>query len=59
MLDPAAPPEGARESPSTALDPGLRKEMSDAAARFAEAIGYASAGTAEFMLAGATSSSWS
>ena len=40
------------ESPSTALDPGLRKEMSDAAVRFAEAIGYASAGTAEFMLAG-------
>ena len=39
------------ESPSTALDPGLRKEMSDAAVRFAEAIGYASAGTAEFMLA--------
>ncbi len=40
------------ESPSTALDPALRKEMSDAAVRFAEAIGYASAGTAEFMLAG-------
>jgi acetyl/propionyl-CoA carboxylase alpha subunit len=40
------------ESPSTALDPRLRKEMSDAAVRFAEAIGYASAGTAEFMLAG-------
>ena len=40
------------ESPSTALDPALRREMSDAAVRFAEAIGYASAGTAEFMLAG-------
>jgi acetyl/propionyl-CoA carboxylase alpha subunit len=40
------------ESPSPALDPKLRKEMSDAAVRFAEAIGYASAGTAEFMLAG-------
>jgi acetyl/propionyl-CoA carboxylase alpha subunit len=40
------------EAPSTALDPGLRREMSDAAVRFAEAIGYRSAGTAEFMLAG-------
>ena len=40
------------ESPSTALDPALRAEMSAAAVRFAEAIGYASAGTAEFMLAG-------
>jgi acetyl/propionyl-CoA carboxylase alpha subunit len=40
------------ESPSTALDPGLRKEMSDAAVRFAQAIGYSSAGTAEFMLDG-------
>jgi acetyl/propionyl-CoA carboxylase alpha subunit len=40
------------ESPSPALDPELRKEMSDAAVRFAEAIGYESAGTAEFMLAG-------
>ena len=40
------------ESPSTALDAGLRKGMSDAAVRFAEAIGYSSAGTAEFMLAG-------
>jgi acetyl/propionyl-CoA carboxylase alpha subunit len=40
------------ESPSTALDPALRAEMSAAAVRFAEAIGYRSAGTAEFMLAG-------
>jgi acetyl/propionyl-CoA carboxylase alpha subunit len=40
------------ESPSTALDSSLRKEMSDAAVRFAEAIGYRSAGTAEFMLSG-------
>ena len=44
------------ESPSPALDPalnpGLRAEMSAAAVRFAEAIGYASAGTAEFMLDG-------
>jgi acetyl/propionyl-CoA carboxylase alpha subunit len=40
------------ESPSTAVDAGLRREMSDAAVRFAEAIRYASAGTAEFMLAG-------
>ena len=40
------------ESPSVALDPSLRAEMSAAAVRFAEAIGYRSAGTAEFMLAG-------
>jgi acetyl-CoA/propionyl-CoA carboxylase biotin carboxyl carrier protein len=40
------------ESPSTALDPGLRAEMSDAAVAFARAIGYESAGTAEFMLDG-------
>jgi acetyl-CoA/propionyl-CoA carboxylase, biotin carboxylase, biotin carboxyl carrier protein len=40
------------ESPSTALDPSLRAEMSEAAVRFAEAVGYRSAGTAEFMLAG-------
>jgi acetyl/propionyl-CoA carboxylase alpha subunit len=40
------------ESPSVALDPSLRAAMSDAAVRFAEAIGYRSAGTAEFMLAG-------
>ncbi|HET8653747.1 MAG TPA: biotin carboxylase N-terminal domain-containing protein [Gaiellaceae bacterium] len=40
------------ESPSTALDPALRAEMSEAAVRFAEAIGYESTGTAEFMLAG-------
>jgi len=40
------------ESPSTALDPGLRAAMSDAAVRFATAIGYVGAGTAEFVLAG-------
>jgi 3-methylcrotonyl-CoA carboxylase alpha subunit len=40
------------ESPSPALDPQLRTAMSDAAVRFGEAIGYRSAGTAEFMLAG-------
>ena len=40
------------ESPSPALDPELRAEMSAAAVRFAEAIGYTSAGTAEFMLDG-------
>ncbi len=44
------------ESPSpaldTALNPGLREEMSEAAVAFAEAIGYVSAGTAEFMLDG-------
>jgi acetyl/propionyl-CoA carboxylase alpha subunit len=40
------------ESPSPALDPELRAAMSDAAVRFARAIGYTSAGTAEFMLDG-------
>ena len=40
------------ESPSTALDPELRAQMSDAAVRFATAIGYVGAGTAEFVLEG-------
>jgi acetyl/propionyl-CoA carboxylase alpha subunit len=40
------------ESPSPALDPELRAEMSAAAVAFAQAIGYVSAGTAEFMLSG-------
>jgi acetyl-CoA/propionyl-CoA carboxylase, biotin carboxylase, biotin carboxyl carrier protein len=40
------------ESPSPALDPALRAQMSDAAIAFARAIGYRSAGTAEFMLDG-------
>ena len=40
------------ESPSPALDPELRAAMSEAAVAFARAIGYASAGTAEFMLDG-------
>ena len=40
------------ESPSPALDAALRREMSDAAVSFARAIGYRSAGTAEFMLDG-------
>jgi acetyl/propionyl-CoA carboxylase alpha subunit len=40
------------ESPSPALDPGLRARMSEAAIAFARAIGYRSAGTAEFMLDG-------
>ena len=40
------------EAPSPALDPELRAEMSAAAVAFARAIGYVSAGTAEFMLAG-------
>ena len=40
------------ESPSTALDPELRARMSEAAVSFARAVGYRSAGTAEFMLDG-------
>ena len=40
------------ESPSPGLDPELRARMSDAAVAFAQAIGYASAGTAEFLVDG-------
>jgi acetyl/propionyl-CoA carboxylase alpha subunit len=40
------------ESPSPALDAALRAEMSEAAVAFARAVGYRSAGTAEFMLSG-------
>jgi acetyl/propionyl-CoA carboxylase alpha subunit len=40
------------ESPSPAVDPSLRRAMSEAAVRFARAIGYVGAGTAEFMLEG-------
>ena len=40
------------EAPSPALDAALRAEMSEAAVAFARAIGYRSAGTAEFMLDG-------
>jgi acetyl/propionyl-CoA carboxylase alpha subunit len=39
------------ESPSPAVDPQLRARMSEAAVAFARAIGYESAGTAEFVLA--------
>jgi 3-methylcrotonyl-CoA carboxylase alpha subunit len=38
------------EAPSPALDPELRARMSEAAVAFARAVGYRSAGTAEFML---------
>jgi acetyl/propionyl-CoA carboxylase alpha subunit len=40
------------ESPSPAVDPALRERMSEAAVAFARAIGYRSAGTAEFMVDG-------
>ena len=40
------------ESPSPALDHDLRARMSSAAVAFARAIGYVSAGTAEFVLDG-------
>jgi acetyl/propionyl-CoA carboxylase alpha subunit len=40
------------EAPSPALDGRLREQMSEAAVSFARAIGYRSAGTAEFMLDG-------
>ncbi len=40
------------EAPSPALDPELRARMSEAAVAFARAIGYESAGTAEFVLDG-------
>jgi acetyl/propionyl-CoA carboxylase alpha subunit len=40
------------EAPSPAFDPELRARMGEAAVAFARAIGYRSAGTAEFMLDG-------
>ena len=40
------------EAPSPAVDTELRAQMSDAAVGFARAIGYESAGTAEFVLEG-------
>ena len=40
------------EAPSPAVDPALRERMSAAAVAFASAVGYRSAGTVEFMLAG-------
>jgi acetyl/propionyl-CoA carboxylase alpha subunit len=40
------------EAPSPALDGDLRARMSEAAVRFARAIGYVGAGTVEFMLDG-------
>ena len=40
------------ESPSPALDADLRARMSDAAVRFAHAIGYVGAGTTEFVVEG-------
>jgi acetyl/propionyl-CoA carboxylase alpha subunit len=40
------------ESPSPALTPELRAAMGEAAVAFASAVGYRSAGTAEFMLDG-------
>jgi 3-methylcrotonyl-CoA carboxylase alpha subunit len=40
------------ESPSSALDAGLRARMSDAAVAFARMIAYRNAGTAEFVLDG-------
>jgi len=39
------------ESPSPAVGPDLRAEMGEAAVAFARAVGYESAGTAEFMVA--------
>ena len=40
------------ESPSPAVDAALRSRISEAAVAFARAIGYRSAGTAEFMVTG-------
>jgi acetyl/propionyl-CoA carboxylase alpha subunit len=40
------------EAPSPALDPTLRARMGEAAVAFARAVGYRSAGTAEFVLEG-------
>jgi 3-methylcrotonyl-CoA carboxylase alpha subunit len=38
------------ESPSPALTPGLRDQMTDAAVRAASAVGYRNAGTVEFLV---------
>ena len=38
------------ESPSPALDPSTREAMAQAAVRLAEAVGYTSAGTVEFLV---------
>jgi len=38
------------ESPSTAVDPDLRRRMSEAACAAASAVGYVGAGTVEFLL---------
>ena len=40
------------ETPSTALTPGLRRRMGDAAVAVARAAGYTNAGTVEFLLEG-------
>jgi acetyl/propionyl-CoA carboxylase alpha subunit len=40
------------ESPAPGLDPALRAAIADAAVRFARAVGYRSAGTAEFVVEG-------
>ena len=40
------------ESPAPGLEPELRARLTDAAIRFARAIGYAGAGTAEFVVDG-------
>jgi acetyl/propionyl-CoA carboxylase alpha subunit len=40
------------ESPSPAVDAGLRASLGEAAVAFARAVGYVGAGTAEFMLEG-------
>lgn len=40
------------ETPSTALNPALRKEMGEAAVKAAGAVGYTNAGTVEFMIDG-------
>ena len=53
VLGAAPPPEGARgDARRVALDADLRARMSEAAIRFARAVGYVGAGTAEFVLDG-------
>ncbi len=38
------------EAPSVAVNPGIRSKMGDAAIKLAKAVGYANAGTVEFLL---------
>ncbi len=52
MFDPAPQPESVEEAPSPFLDEATRKAMGEQAVALAQAVGYASAGTVEFIVDG-------